>query len=60
MAYIVTRTVLVALAWGATCWLIATFLPETSLAVFCFVGLSWALAGIVCFGYIRNGVVSST
>lgn len=52
MAYIVPRAMLVVLGWILTCGLIATVSHDANLAVFCFTGLSWGFAGVVCFGYV--------
>jgi hypothetical protein len=54
MAYILPRAILVLLGWGLSYGLTRLVVSDESLAVFYFTGLSWALAGIVCFGYIRK------
>jgi len=54
MAYILPRAFIVLSLWGVTCGLIVTILPGSDPAVYYFAGASWALAGIVCFGYIRK------
>jgi hypothetical protein len=54
MAYVLPRAAIVLMLWGVTCGLIVTVLPDADPAVFTFAGISWALAGIVCFGYIRK------
>jgi drug/metabolite transporter (DMT)-like permease len=54
MAYILPRAILVLLCWGLSYGLMRIVIADESLAVFYFTGLSWSLAGIVCFGYIRK------
>jgi len=54
MAYFIPRAIIVLLGWGLSYGLMKIVLSDESLAVFYFTGLSWALAGIVCFGYIRK------
>ena len=54
MAYILPRAIIVLLGWGLSYGLMRIVLSDESLTVFYFTGLSWALAGIVCFGYIRK------
>jgi hypothetical protein len=54
MAYILPRAIIVLLCWGLSYGLVRIVIADESLAVFYFTGLSWALAGIVCFGYIRT------
>jgi drug/metabolite transporter (DMT)-like permease len=54
MAYILPRAIIVLLCWGLSYGLMRIVIADESLAVFYFTGLSWALAGIVCFGYIRR------
>jgi hypothetical protein len=54
MVYFLPRTVIVLFGWGMTCGLIAEVWPNVDPMVFCFVGVSWLLAGIACFGYVRR------
>jgi drug/metabolite transporter (DMT)-like permease len=54
MAYILPRAIIVLLCWGLSYGLMRIVIADESLAVFYFTGLSWALAGLVCFGYIRK------
>jgi hypothetical protein len=54
MAYVLPRAVLVLLLWGATYWLLTLLSTEVPPAVVYMTGIGWALAGIVCFGYIRK------
>jgi len=54
MAYILPRAFIVLLLWGITCGLIVAIVPSTDPAVYLFAGVSWAMAGMVCFGYIRK------
>jgi len=54
MAYILPRAVIVMMCWSLTCGLILMLLPDANPAIFYFAGISWVLAGIVCFGYIRK------
>lgn len=54
MAYVLPRAVLVLLLWGATYWLLTLLSTEVPPAVVYMTGIGWALAGVVCFGYIRK------
>jgi drug/metabolite transporter (DMT)-like permease len=54
MAYVLPRAIIVLLCWGLSYGLVRIVIADESWAVFGFTGLSWALAGIVCFGYIRK------
>jgi drug/metabolite transporter (DMT)-like permease len=54
MAYFIPRAIIVLLCWGLSYGLMKIVIADQSLAVFYFTGLSWALAGIVCFGYVRK------
>jgi hypothetical protein len=51
MAYLLPRTVIVLFGWGMTCGLILELWPNVDPLVFYVTGVSWALAGIACFGY---------
>jgi hypothetical protein len=54
MAYVLPRAILVLLLWGATYWLLTELSTEVPAAVVYMTGIAWALAGVVCFGYIRK------
>jgi hypothetical protein len=54
MSYILPRAFIVLICWGITCGLINTVWSRVDLMIVCFAGTSWALAGIVCFGYLRK------
>ena len=50
--YIVPRAVLVLLCWGATYWILTALSSSLPPSVVYITGISWVLAGIVCFGYL--------
>lgn len=52
MAYLLPRTVIVLLGWGATYWILTALSPHLPPAIVYISGCSWVLAGIVCFGYL--------
>lgn len=52
MAYILPRAFIVLIGWGITCGLMVNLWPRVDATTFVIAGASWALAGIVCFGYI--------
>ncbi|HEV2099994.1 MAG TPA: hypothetical protein VGR45_13855 [Stellaceae bacterium] len=54
MAYILPRAFIVLIGWGITCGLMVNLWPRVDATTFVIAGASWALAGIVCFGYIRR------
>jgi hypothetical protein len=54
MAYILPRAFIVLIGWGITCALIANLWPRVEAATFVVAGVSWALAGLVCFGYMHK------
>ena len=54
MAYILPRAFIVLVAWGLTCGLIDDVWTHADPSVFYVAGASWALAGIICFGYMRK------
>lgn len=54
MAYILPRAFIVLIAWGISCGLIAQMWPSVDATFFVIVGVSWALAGFVCFGYMHK------
>lgn len=51
MAYILPRAFIVLIGWGITCGLIVKLWPRVDETSFVIAGASWALAGLVCFGY---------
>jgi hypothetical protein len=58
MTYIVPRAFIVLAGWGITCALIYNIWPRIDPTIFVIAGVSWAFAGIICFGYmhrLRNG-----
>jgi len=54
MTYILPRASIVLIGWGITCWLIANVWPRVDVTTFVIAGASWALAGLVCFGYLHK------
>jgi hypothetical protein len=59
MTYVLPRAFIVLIGWGITCALIYNIWPRVDATIFVIAGLSWALAGFVCFGYmykLRAGV----
>jgi hypothetical protein len=53
MSYLLPRTVIVLIAWGATC-LIMNFWTSVDPLVFYVAGGVWAFVGLICFGYIHK------
>lgn len=54
MAYILPRAVIVLILWGITCGLIMHVWSKVDPMIFYVAGASWAVAGIVCFGYLHK------
>ena len=54
MTYILPRAFIVLIGWGITCGLIAQLWPSIDATLFVIVGVSWAFAGLVCFGYMHK------
>jgi hypothetical protein len=52
MAYVLPRAVIVLLLWGATYWILTALSPQLAPAIVYLTGISWVLAGVVCFGYL--------
>jgi hypothetical protein len=52
MTYLLPRTFVVLIGWGITCALIYNIWPHVDPTIFVIAGVSWALAGLVCFGYM--------
>jgi hypothetical protein len=52
MAYLLPRTVIALLGWGATYWILTALSPHLPPAIVYITGFSWVLAGIVCCGYL--------
>jgi hypothetical protein len=50
--YALPRAVLVLLCWGATYWILTVLSPSLPPSVVYITGISWVLAGVVCFGYL--------
>ena len=53
MGYILPRAVIVLIAWGTTC-LIMRACTTVDPLLFYIAGGVWALAGLVCFGYLHK------
>jgi hypothetical protein len=54
LVYMLPRAVLVLMAWGATYWFLTLISMHVPPSVVYFTAVAWALAGVVCFGYIRT------
>lgn len=54
MAYVLPRAFIVLIGWAITCGLIANLWPSVDATTFAIAGVSWALAGLVCFGYLHK------
>ena len=54
MAYLLVRTVILLIGWGATCGLIMNVWPHVDPAIYYVAGASWALVGVAYFGYLRK------
>lgn len=54
MAYILPRAFIVLMGWGITCGLMANLWPRVDATTVVIAGASWALGGIVCFGYMHR------
>ena len=54
MAYILPRAFIVLIGWGMTCALIVNMWPRADATIFVIAGVSWALVGLVCFGYTNK------
>jgi hypothetical protein len=53
MGYVLPRAVIVLIAWGATCVVMHACTTVDPL-LFYIAGGVWALAGLVCFGYLHK------
>ncbi len=65
LAYVLPRALIVLLGWGATYWLLTALSPSLPPALVYITGISWVLAGIVCFSYFfrlrrETGLAPST
>ncbi len=54
MTYLLPRAFIVMIGWGITCALITNIWPRVDPTIFVIAGVSWALAGLVCFGYMHK------
>jgi len=54
MAYILPRAVIVLIGWAITCGVIRNVSVQVSPTAFYIAAISWALAGIACFGYLHR------
>lgn len=54
MAYILPRAVIVLIGWATTCEIIHNLSAHVSSTVFYLAAISWAAAGITCFGYLHR------
>jgi hypothetical protein len=52
MAYLLPRAIIVLIGWGTSYWLLTLLSTHVSPAVVYFTAIGWALAGVVCFGYL--------
>jgi hypothetical protein len=53
MGYVLPRAVIVLIAWGTTCLVMHSWTNVDPL-LFYIAGGVWALAGLVCFGYLHR------
>jgi len=54
MAYILPRAVIVLIGWAITCGVIRNVSVHIGATAFYVAAVSWALAGIACFGYLHR------
>jgi hypothetical protein len=54
MPYLLSRTVLVFVAWGMTCGLIRKFWHDADPMIFGVAGASWVVAAAAYFGYLHK------
>jgi hypothetical protein len=54
MAYVLPRVFIVLIGWGIPCALISNLWPRVDATTFVIAGASWALAGLVGFGYMHK------
>jgi hypothetical protein len=54
MAYILPRAAIVLIGWIITCGVIRNVSSPGGAIAFSIAAVSWALAGIVCFGYLHR------
>ena len=54
LAYVLPRAVIVLLGWGAMYWILTALSPSLAPVIVYLTGISWVLAGIVCFGYLSR------
>jgi hypothetical protein len=54
MPYLLSRTVLVLVAWGMTCGLIRKFWHDADPMIFGVAGASWVVAAAAYFGYLHK------
>jgi hypothetical protein len=52
LTYVLPRAVIVLLLWGATYWILTALSPQLAPTIVYITGISWVLAGVVCFGYL--------
>ncbi len=52
LAYVLPRAVIVLLGWGAVYFILTALSPRLAPVIVYFTGISWVLAGFVCFGYL--------
>jgi hypothetical protein len=54
MAYLLPRTILVVIAWVATCALIKRLWPPAEMPIFAVAAATWFAAGTAYFGYLHK------
>jgi hypothetical protein len=52
LTYVLPRAVIALLPWGATYWVLTALSPQLAPSIVYITGISWVLAGVVCFGYL--------
>ena len=54
ISYLLPRAALVMALWGMSCALIKNLWPPADAVIFAVAGVSWAIAGIAYFAYLRK------
>jgi hypothetical protein len=54
MTYVLPRAFIVLIGWGITCALIKNLWHGADPMILYVAGASWALAGLLCFGYAHR------
>jgi len=54
MTYVLPRAAIVLIGWTITCAVIHSVSAHVGATAFYIAAICWALAGIICFGYLHN------